>query len=92
MKAHHELRRQPFVRNGSSRKFRTTTLCTSLKQNGLKALHRAFYRLHVIEVLKATLFRVWQGKRKTISSEETAVGSREAAKAVSRKGSAKLKN
>ena len=89
IRAHHELRREPLVADAGSRKFKTTDLSTSSKQIGLTESHRAFYRLRIIEDLKASTFRVSQGK--TIASEEAAVGGKEAAKMMSGNGSAKPK-
>lgn len=80
LRAHHELHREKLVADAGSRKFKTTDLCGGHTQRSLSESHQAFYRLKVIEEMKAYTFRVSQGK--TVATEEGATAGKEPLKSA----------
>lgn len=89
LRAQHELHRERMVADAGSRKFNTKDLSLGEAQRNLSESHRAFYRLRVIEDMKANTLRVSQGK--TVTAEEGATAGKEPVKSTGN-GAAKPKS
>lgn len=78
LRAHHEVKRERLVSDAGVRKFKTTDLIDTVQMRALTEGHRQFYRLRVIDEVKAHTFRVSQGK--TPSTEDPSIAGKEPVK------------
>lgn len=70
LRAHHELKRTNMVSDGPVRRFVVTDLSRNSDQSRLSESHKAFYRLRVMDEMKAYTFRVSQGKPPSVASAD----------------------
>eukprot|EP00177_Eucheuma_denticulatum_P006373 GFKZ01011621.1.p1 GENE.GFKZ01011621.1~~GFKZ01011621.1.p1 ORF type:complete len:508 (-),score=76.68 GFKZ01011621.1:2856-4379(-) len=78
LRAHHELKKERLVADAGIRKFRVEDLTERENFKALSDGHRAFYRMRIVDEIKAHTFRVSQGK--TLSSNEGATAGKEPVK------------
>lgn len=85
LRAHHEIKKERLLSDARIRKFRTTDLTDTVQMRALTEGHKRFYRLSIIDEMKAHTFRVSQGK--TPLTEDSNVAGKEPAKAALVNGS-----
>lgn len=89
LRAHHEVKRERLISDAAVRKFKITDLTDTVQMRALTEGHKRFYRLRVIDEVKAQTFRVSQGK--TPATEDSSVAGKEPVKSQVNGGGSSVK-